>query len=65
MAVVKHAWQCLDDTGAGRITWGKLQSAYKADEHPRAKTREKKTEAVRAEFIDTMGTRVQGGSVTE
>ena len=61
LAVVKHAWQSLDESGSGRISWGKLQTAYKADEHPRAKTREKKSEAVRAEFVETMATRVNGG----
>lgn len=65
LAVVKHAWQSLDESGTGKIPWGKIQTAYKADEHPRVKTREKKVETVRAEFVETMGKRQQGGIVTE
>lgn len=65
LAVVKHAWQTLNETGSGNIPWGKLQTAYKADEHPRTKTREKKVETVRAEFVETMGKRQQGGNINE
>lgn len=65
LAVVKHAWNSLDESRTGKISWGKLQTAYRADEHPRVKTREKKSEAVRAEYLDTMGKRQQGGFVTE
>jgi len=28
LAVVKHAWQSLDEMAAGKISWGKLQTAY-------------------------------------
>jgi len=28
LAVVKHAWQSLDEMAAGKIAWGKLQTAY-------------------------------------
>ena len=65
LAVVKHAWTSLDESRTGKISWGKLQTAYRADEHPRVKTREKKSESVRAEYLETMGKRQQGGVVTE
>ena len=62
LAVVKHAWTSLDESRTGKISWGKLQTAYRADEHPRVKTREKKSESVRAEYLETMGKRQQGGN---
>lgn len=65
LAVVKHAWQSLDESGSGKIAWGKLQTAYRAEDHPRVKTREKKSETVRAEFVETMSKREKGGYVTE
>jgi calcyphosin len=65
LAVVKHAWQSLDESGSGKIAWGKLQTAYRAEDHPRVKTREKKSETARAEFVETMSKREQGGYVTE
>ena len=65
LAVVKHAWNSLDESRTGKISWGKLQTAYRADEHPRVKTREKKSEVVRAEYLETMGKRQQGGFVSE
>jgi hypothetical protein len=55
----------LDEQREGRISWGKIQTAYKVEEHPRVKTREKKSETVRLEFIDTMGKRQSGGFITE
>jgi Ca2+-binding EF-hand superfamily protein len=57
LAVVKHAWQSLDEYSEGRISWGKLQTAYQVEAHPRVRTREKKAEQVRAEFINAMGSR--------
>ena len=65
LAVVKHAWQSLDEKNEKRLSWGKLQTAYKVEEHPRVKTREKKSEQVRAEFIDTLGKLQQGGFISE
>ena len=65
LAVVKHAWQCLDEIGEGRIAWGKLQTAFTVEEHPRVKTREKKSEVVRTEFFETLGKRQQDGFVSE
>ncbi len=65
LAVVKHAWQSLDEYSEGRISWGKLQTAYQVEAHPRVRTREKKAEQVRAEFINAMGSRQQGGFIFE
>lgn len=65
LAVVKFAWQSLDESGSGRIPWGKLQTAYKVEQHPRVRTREKKAEQVRADFVLCMGTYQQGGFIDE
>jgi len=65
LAVVKHAWQFLDSTGAKRVSFGQLNKAYNAAEHPRVRTREKKAETVAAEFEQCMGARSQGGNITE
>jgi hypothetical protein len=42
LAVVKHAWTSLEESRTGKISWGKLHTAYRADKHLRVKTREKK-----------------------
>lgn len=65
LAVVKHAWQSLDENNEKRISWGKLQTAYQVKNHPRVLTREKKADTVRAEFIDGMGKHQKGGFVCE
>jgi Ca2+-binding EF-hand superfamily protein len=65
LAVVKHAWQSLDEAGAGRISWGKLQTAYQVEAHPRVRTREKKSETVRAEFVETLGKFQSAGLINE
>jgi Ca2+-binding EF-hand superfamily protein len=65
LAVVKHAWQTLDESATGRISWGKLQTAYQVEAHPRVRTREKKSETVRAEFVETLGKFQSTGFITE
>ena len=65
LAVVKHAWQSLDENLEKRVSWGKLQTAYQVEAHPRVRTREKKSETVRAEFVNGMSNRQQGGFITE
>lgn len=65
LAVVKHAWQTLDESAAGKISWGKLQTAYQVEAHPRVRTREKKSETVRAEFVETLGKFQSAGFISE
>lgn len=65
LAVVKHAWQSLNEASGDSISWGKLQTAYQVEQHPRVRTREKKSEQVRAEFVELMGKRQRQGVITE
>ena len=65
LAVVKHAWQFLDESGAKQVQYSKLASLYNLQGHPRVRTREKKPETVQAEFEKCMGARQQGSYVTE
>lgn len=65
IAVVKHAFQSLDEQSQKRIAFEKLRKSYRADQHPRVKTREKKAETVLADFIACMGAKCQGLFVTE
>lgn len=65
LAVVKHAWQSLDENLEKRVSWGKIQTAYQVEAHPRVRTREKKSEQVRLEFIECMGKHQKGGYITE
>jgi len=51
LAVVKHAFQFLDEAGAKRLSLDKLSKVYNAQVHPRVRTREKKPENVYNEFI--------------
>ena len=39
LAVVKHAFQTLDDKNEKKVSFEKLKTCYKADMHPRVKTR--------------------------
>ena len=58
LAVVKHAWQFLDDANQRRVSYSKLASLYNLQGHPRVRTREKKAETVQKEFETCMGGRV-------
>jgi hypothetical protein len=44
LAVVKYAWQSLDEAGQGKLAWSKLQTVYQVEAHPRVRTREKRSE---------------------
>ena len=50
LAVVKHAWQILDDANIKRVAFSKLEQKYQAIAHPRVRTREKKAETIQNEF---------------
>ena len=64
--MIKHAFQFLDEKKQRRVSFDFLQQAYKASEHPRVKTREKKVETIRGDFVNAMGSRVDpSGFVTE
>lgn len=52
IAVVKHAWNFLDDQGAKRVSLDKLLKLYNSDAHPRVRTREKRSETVYNDFQD-------------
>ena len=66
LAVIKHAFQFLDEKKQKKISFDFLQQAYRAAEHPRVKTREKLVETIRADFINSMSSRVdRTGFVTE
>ena len=65
LAVVKHAWQFLDQAGQRQVPWTQLQAAYQAEAHPRVRTREKKAEHVIAEFNDSFSLLQSKGIVTE
>jgi Ca2+-binding EF-hand superfamily protein len=65
LAVVKHAWQFLDDSASGRVPLRKLLELYNSNAHPRVRTREKKPESVAAEFETCIAPRAQGGAISE
>jgi hypothetical protein len=65
LAVVKYAFQFLDTEGQKKVKLDKLAQQYNAANHPRVRTREKRAEVVKQDFIDTIGQRAQGGFVTE
>jgi len=60
IAVVKHAWQIIS-RGAPTVGFEVLQSNYNANAHPRVRTREKRSETVRADFVQLMGERATNG----
>lgn len=60
MAVVKHAWNFLDQQGSKSINFGEMLSKYNGAAHPRVRTREKKVESVMNEFETCMGARARG-----
>lgn len=64
LAVVKHAWQVIS-RGAPSVPFQLLQENYNANAHPRVRTREKRSETVRADFCELMGSRASDGNVTE
>jgi hypothetical protein len=55
LAVVKHAWQFLDDGCIKRVPFDKLLKLYNCQVHPRVRTREKKVETIFSEFEQCMG----------
>jgi len=55
MAVVKHAFQVLDQTGNKKLDFQKLCQRYNAEAHPRVRTREKRAETVMNDFVELMG----------
>ena len=61
LAVVKHAFQFLDQSGSGKLCFENLCKIYDANAHPRVRTREKRAETVRHDFEVAMGARAQGG----
>jgi Ca2+-binding EF-hand superfamily protein len=65
LSVVKHAFKFLDNEGKGCLEYDRLLEAYNAKDHPRVRTREKKTETIRQEFSDAMGSRAQNDFVDE
>lgn len=65
MAVVKHAWSFLDQSGSKSINFGEMLSKYNASAHPRVRTREKKVESVINEFETCMGARARGAQISE
>ena len=48
IAVVKHAFQFLDQDGTGQLSLDKLSTMFNANAHPRVRTRDKKPETVLA-----------------
>lgn len=64
LAVVKHAWQIIS-RGAQTVPFSALQENYNANAHPRVRTREKRSETVRADFAVLMGSRHRNGEISE
>ena len=53
-ALVKEAFQFLDEEGKGAISLDLLKKKYCAAAHPRVRIREKTVEMVQAEFEDAI-----------
>lgn len=58
-AVVKQAFQFLDEEGKGAIQLDFLKKKYCAAAHPRVRTREKEEEKVQAEFEAAISKKAQ------
>jgi hypothetical protein len=65
LAVVKHAFQFLDEAGTKRLQFDKLNSHYNSQAHPRVRTREKTAQNVYNDFVNTMGPRATGNTINE
>ena len=65
IAVVKHAFQFLDDQKAGKISFDKLTKIYNSAAHPRVRTREKKAETIFNDLINCLGPLSVNGFVFE
>ena len=64
LAVVKYAWQVVSGK-SGSVPFEVLQSKYNADAHPRVRTREKKVETIRADFVNLLGEHVNASGHVE
>lgn len=58
IAIVKQAFQILDEEGKGYVDYKALIGRYHAELHPRVKIREKTPEVVKKEFENTLGDHV-------
>ena len=65
MAVVKHAYQFLNKSGAPCLRIEDVANAYRAADHPRVRTREKRAETVLAEFVEGIQYRAPDGNINE
>lgn len=65
LAVVKHAFEFLDEQSNKRLPFDKLCSHYNSQAHPRVRTREKTQQNVYNDLINTLGPRATGNTINE
>ena len=63
LASVKYAYEVLSSEGP--VTLAGLESRFKAEAHPRVRTRQKLAETVQTEFIEGLKGRAGEGEITE